>query len=177
MPDLYLPAEQRREIIRQYGRDCNLKTFVETGTADGETVATIFADFDLIYTIELDEYLHMQALARFVDLPKVHCLQGDSGLVLPQVVAQLTEPALFWLDGHYCGGARGDIDTPIRAELEAAMQAPAESVILIDDARLFGGGAEHTEEFKDYPDISWIEQVAGDDARHVDVRDDIIRIW
>lgn len=176
MTDLYLPAEQRREIIRQYGRDCGIRTFVETGTADGETVATVFTDFDLIYTIELDEYLHFQAIARFVDLPKVHCLLGDSGVILPHVVAELTEPALFWLDGHYCGGARGDIDTPIVAELEAALKAPAGSVILIDDARLFGGGKEHTEEFFDYPDVSWVAQTAGNHGFSFELKDDIMRL-
>jgi hypothetical protein len=27
--------------------------------------------------------------------------QGNSGELLPRAIASLTEPALFWLDGHY----------------------------------------------------------------------------
>lgn len=176
---LYLPAEERREIIRQYGKDYDIGVFVETGTADGETVAFLLKDFGSLYTIELDESLYRAAVNRFYDFRKVVCLHGDSGAILPSVIEDIRAfdlPALFWLDGHYCGGARGDIDTPIRAELDAAFKAPEGSVILIDDARLFDGGPEHTKEFADYPSLQWVKDRGMESGFDYVLKDDIIRL-
>jgi hypothetical protein len=81
-------------------------------------------------------------------------------------------PCLFWLDGHFSAGvtARGDVDTPIVAELDSVLgRSGWNDVVLIDDARLFGQG--------DYPSLSWIQQRVAD-ARpgwRFQVRDDIIR--
>ena len=53
-------------------------------------------------------------------------------------VRELCEPALFWLDGHYSGGAtaKGDAGTPISLELEAILASPIKNhVVLIDDTR------------------------------------------
>ena len=57
------------------------------------------------------------------------------------MVGQLTYPALFYLDAHYSGPGtgKGDIETPISAEIDLILQrAPAGSVVAIDDARCFG---------------------------------------
>lgn len=57
---------------------------------------------------------------------------------MPQIVAELGHPALFWLDGHYSGGgtAKGKQETPISLELRAVLDAPASvRVFLIDDVR------------------------------------------
>jgi len=72
----------------------------------------------------------------------VEVLEGDSAQVLPGVVARLTEPALFWLDGHYMGPGSGDASdhTPISAEIDSVLHHPVRRhAILIDDARLFVG--------------------------------------
>jgi hypothetical protein len=104
-------------------------------------------------------------------------VHGDSGQLIPQIVHQLTAPTLFWLDGHYCGGARApDTDTPVETELEYCTAAPKGSVILVDDARLFGGGPEHTEEFKDYPDLTWVEELALKRGFDYKLANDIIRL-
>lgn len=173
----YLPAEERREIIRQYAKSLDIKTFIETGTADGGTVAALLDTFETIITIELDDYLFTKALTRFAINKNVVCVNGDSGQWLTEFMKiKPIEPIIFWLDGHYCGGARGDIDTPIRAELLAAVKAPAGSVILIDDARLFGEMPEHTEEFKDYPTITWVQQIAKAHGFNWELQDDIMRL-
>jgi hypothetical protein len=49
-------------------------------------------------------------------------------------------------------------------------------VILIDDARLFGGMPEHTEEFKDYPDIDWVEYLGVREGFVFLLQNDIIRL-
>ncbi len=65
----------------------------------------------------------------------------NSAEKLREILADLSEPALFWLDGHYSGGdtARGTLDTPILQELDLILQQPDPGhVLLIDDARCFG---------------------------------------
>ena len=81
---------------------------------------------------------------------KITILQGDSGKVLFDLCIQITEPAIFWLDGHYSEGitAKGDKFCPIYEELSAIFQSQKlPHVLLIDDARLFIGK-------NDYPTIS-----------------------
>lgn len=92
-------------------------------------------------SIELDETLCALARRRFRRHPDVEILWGDSGSLLANVVEQLTEPAVFWLDGHYSGGVTADSggDAPILSELEAVLVSPVAHLVLVDDARLFDG--------------------------------------
>ena len=82
-------------------------------------------------------------------------MQGDSATQLKLVLNQLSEPVLFWLDGHYSGGqtAKGVKECPILEELEAiaSFKCNAGSVVLIDDARLFNGS-------HDYPEVETIQK-------------------
>jgi hypothetical protein len=97
--------------------------------------------FEAIYSIELDRALYEQAVERFRGFSHIEILQGDSGDVLPVLLAQFDRTCLFWLDGHYSGGgtARGESETPVMKELVAILAHPLQHVILIDDARLFTG--------------------------------------
>lgn len=169
---------ERIAVIKSYAERFGLSgTFIETGTAEGFTVSHVLDDFDNIITIELSPELHERSRERFNEHPNVRCIYGDSGAVLENFVPGLVFPALFWLDGHYSGGntARGEIDTPIVAELEAAVHAPEGSVILIDDMRLFGGMEDHTEEFKDYPHVDDVRALVEANRFQFMVKDDIGR--
>jgi hypothetical protein len=174
---LYLPTHERALVIRDYAQQYKIRVFVETGTNVGETTAALLSDFDVLNTIELDPALHQQAQRRFGGHGHVNCLLGDSGEWLRSVVPYFDTPVLFWLDGHYSGGitARGVTDTPIVAELEAAVHAPEGSVILIDDMRLFGGMQEHTEEFADYPHVDAVRALVESNRFHFTVKNDIGR--
>lgn len=125
------------------------RTFVETGTFQGDTAARMAAFGFEVCTIELSEELHRRAVERFAGQPKVRCLQGDSADVLPGVVAALTQPALFWPDGHYSGEgiATAEVETPVLAEiacLAAERERRPELIdrcsLYIDDIRLCGSG-------------------------------------
>ena len=99
--------------------------------------------------------------------------QGDSGKVLHQILDNVNEPAIFWLDGHYSAGitALGDKECPIYEELEAIFQKCRNTpVILIDDARCFIGEG-------DYPTIEDLTAyVKSKDERYqVAIEYDIIR--
>ncbi len=96
--------------------------------------------------------LYNKAKKRFKKDSNVEILQGDSGKMLSQIVNQLIEPAIFWLDGHYSAGmtAKGDKDCPVFEELEAIFAGKKlNHVLLIDDARCFVGEG-------DYPTIKQV---------------------
>lgn len=135
------PHVVKQRVLRQYARDHGLRVLVETGTYLGDMVHAMKPHFDRVYSIELSDELHEQARRRFAGDDHVTLLRGDSGVVIRQIVAQLRQPALFWLDGHYSGGntASGARGTPVLEELGHILDAPdLGHVVVIDDARLFG---------------------------------------
>ena len=133
-----------------HARRRRLRVFVETGTFFGDMLAALREDFDTLTTIELDFALAEKAKERFRNDPKIKVVQGNSGEELPEVMAHLDQPALFWLDGHFSGGvtAKADVDTPVVTELTNLFAAPPlQHSVLIDDARLFGA-------VPDYPSVA-----------------------
>lgn len=172
--DPYLPPQKRREILRDYGQRHGLEFFVETGTANGDTPAALMPHFQHLYTIEVGEGQWRAAVQRFKGR-HVTCLHGDSAEQLPKVLSELGDNrALFWLDGHACGGDRAKKDTPILEELDAIFASGVDHVILIDDARLFGGMTHYGE--WDWPHIDEIRVAASDHGYDYECADDIIRL-
>lgn len=116
-----------------------LEVFVETGTAEGDTVAGVRPFFSEIHTIESDHQLHAAAARRFVDDASVRVHFGDSPLVLARIVPDLaSRSVLYWLDAHATGSRPGEgPECPLLEELAAISVLNARSVIAIDDARLF----------------------------------------
>lgn len=178
--DLFLPAEQRREILKQYGQDYGLDVFIETGTNEGQTPWALKDLFRCLFTIELSDDLFHYAVSMFRPYPHVTCLHGDSSVVLPQVLAMIDAPALVWLDGHYSGPgtAHGTLSTPIEKELTILFTDERAHVILVDDARIFKGEAEHDlhDHYTDYPSLQWIEDLAHDHDYDYLMKDDIVRL-
>ncbi|CAN5670162.1 hypothetical protein BH23ACI1_BH23ACI1_16840 [soil metagenome] len=136
------PPIVKQRVLKQALREYGLATLIETGTFTGETVAALARHARRIVSIELDDRLYAAARRRFAGQPHIELLHGDSGLLLPGVLASLHEPALFWLDGHYTGKntARGEHGSPILREVTALLEHPVPGhVVLIDDAREFIG--------------------------------------
>ena len=182
-PGRYMSADDRRKVIAKYGQDWHIDILIETGTNNGDTPITLKHQFKMIHTIELEPTLYRTARARLSNLKHVHCHEGDSTEVLPQILKRLNEPAVIWLDGH-CSGpgtARGDFDTPVVQELEALFEAVDRGhrhVILVDDARIFAGQPEHNDEphYADYPTLDWIEELALKHDYDYVLLDDIVRL-
>lgn len=161
--------------IIEYQNIYKYTTFVETGTFWGEMVDAQKSKFIKVISIELGIELFEKAKERFKKDRNVLLLQGDSGKVLPEVLRDINEPAIFWLDGHYSSGitAKGDKDCPIYEELEAIFSNTSlNHVILIDDARCFIGEG-------DYPKIEELTEYIKDknDRYQVEVKHDIIRYF
>jgi hypothetical protein len=167
------PPLVKQAIVKDYQRRFGLRVFVETGTFAGDMIDAVSKHFARIVSIELDPGWHARAVERFKSDRHVSLLQGDSGVRLREVLASLSEPALFWLDAHYSGPitARGVVDSPIAQELAALRAHPVKGhVVLIDDMRDFTGR-------DGYPTVdalvAWIR--SGDPAAVVEVKDDVLR--
>jgi hypothetical protein len=141
-----LPVATKRAFIRHAQSVLGYETFIETGTFLGDMAGYASHLFQRVHTIELSPDLARRAVARFAAVPHVTVHEGDSGQILPDLLATINSSCLFWLDGHYSGGitARGKRDTPIAAELEAIAGHPiGPHAVLIDDARVFGTDAAY----------------------------------
>lgn len=159
-------------IIDKFQSKFGSTTFIETGTFLGDMIEAQKSNFERLHSIELSEELYQKAAERFEKNNEITIHQGDSGKVLKEIVNNLNQQALFWLDGHYSGGetALGDKECPVLEELESIFGGEIKNhVILIDDARLFKGA-------KDYPTIEEIGKVISDyNSKYVvKVKNDII---
>jgi hypothetical protein len=168
------PPLVKQRTLLDYGQRYGLLTLIETGTYRGDSIWALRGSFSEIHSVEIDRALYEKAQQRFNGLEHVHLHVGDSGWVLSDLLSRIDGPALLFLDGHYSGGvtARGPLDTPIIAELDAAL-APTgfDHVILIDDARCFRGE-------KGYPTLDEIRKATLARKPHlsITVSNDMIRI-
>jgi hypothetical protein len=166
------PHAVKVEAVVACARRHGIRRLVETGTFEGEMVRKVRRAFASLVTIELSPELAADARRKLRPYRGITVLDGDSAEILPRVLRDLREPALFWLDGHYSGGktARGARETPLLDELKsiAAHGVPGH-VVLIDDARLLGTG--------DYPARDRVEAILGETMRgyRLTIEDDIAR--
>lgn len=171
-----MPDWGKQQVVIGFLKRFDLRVFIETGTYKGRMVYAMMPHAKQLYSIELEPTHFENACRRFAGYSNVHLLHGQSGEVLPKVLADIAEPCLFWLDAHYSGGstAKGDLDTPIMQELETILShaRSAEHVLLIDDARCFDGT-------NDYPTIEALEKFMRGHWPDClfEVKDDIIRIY
>jgi hypothetical protein len=173
--------EEKRCIILGYKNKYNPLIFIETGTFMGDTIQSLLNEFKFLYSIELSEGLAHRAQERFKQHHSVKIINGSSDIELKGILKELTEPALFWLDGHYSGEfmyndefvktAKGTLNTPVINELELILNSDLVHIILIDDARMFNGT-------EDYPTIRTLKNMVkkGRIKRKLLVKRDIIRI-
>lgn len=134
-----------------------LDVFLETGTFHGDTVASVQSYFDKIYSIELSESLSQGAIERFSALTYVEVLKGDSPTRLKELTPVLKDKSvLYWLDAHWCvdeDTAGNGSQCPLLNELESIGKLNHESVILIDDARLFLSPPPEPHKVSQWPDF------------------------
>jgi hypothetical protein len=168
------PHTVKQEAIQYYQKRSGYNVLVETGTYKGDMVLAQKEYFKKIYSIELSQALFEKAKKRFYDQAGINLLQGNSGEVIAIVLAELKEPAIFWLDGHYSGGITATIEkhSPIIEELDTIiLNNQLQHIILIDDARIFVG--EHG-----YPTIDEMKEMTARKfpGYHFSVNEDIIRL-
>ena len=98
-------------------------------------------DFEKLYTIELSDNLYEEFNKNNYNRDKLKSILGDSSEKIKEVIDELNDKTIFFLDGHYssCGTAQGVKDVPLFEELKSINDYfNYESIIIIDDLRLFG---------------------------------------
>lgn len=165
-----------REIVHGLSALCGPRVFVETGTFLGETAAWAACHFDQVYSIEAAVNFHREASQRHARLRNIRFLHGESQTLLPRVIAQLDQPALFWLDAHWSGGATWgkDNECPLLDELATINDSPFDHVVLIDDARLFLAPPPSPHRAEQWPDIGRISSLLAKGGRRLAVLEDVI---
>lgn len=170
----------KQGVLKDYARRYNTKILVETGTCYGAMVEAMRGSFDQVYSIELGDELYKKAAEKFRGVKNVKLFHGDSAVEIEKIVNLLTGPALFWLDGHYSGGASvlGSEVTPIFNELKHIFKSSEQNhVIIIDDARCFTG-EKFAETNSGYPTLSELETFIKKQRpwMKIEIADDMIRV-
>jgi hypothetical protein len=154
-PILRLDWTSKPNFVRAVAKAYGLRTFVETGSHEGEMIAQVLrapAVVDRVYSVELGDEVNPgtsypeKCRQRFKGDTRVQLWEGDSVAAIRWMLEAFDGPALFWLDAHANGPEdRDPHHFPVSQELTllATQGSPyyrEGSVILVDDARFFGVG-------------------------------------
>jgi predicted O-methyltransferase YrrM len=167
-----MPEPMKRLTLQHYADHYSLKTFIETGTFRGETLAFLEAQMEELHSVELSPELFAAAQKNFEGNAKIHLHHGDSADIFPKILNGLRNSALIWLDAHYSAKitAHGPEETPILAELDAVFSNKNHRhLILIDDAREFEGNPA-------YPKLQQVREMAEKNGYFFECRFDLIRL-
>jgi hypothetical protein len=150
------------QLVKALQSALPLTVFVETGTFNGDCISLVESSFDRVVSIELSDTLYSRVVKRFSRFPHIQILLGNSVDFLQELKESLNgDGVLYWLDAHWCV----DLDTagqhsqcPLLGELTAIDKLNKESVILIDDARLFLAPPLSPHEISQWPSFQEILQ-------------------
>ena len=168
------PHVVKQKVVEEYKKKFEIDTLIETGTFLGDMVYSQKNNFRKIISIELDDTFFKDASNKFKKYKHIEIIKGDSSKILKGLINNIEKRCLFWLDGHYSAGftAKGELETPILAELETIMQNNVDHIILIDDARCFTGT-------NDYPTKEYLHTYVLEKRKNykMEIMDDIIRFY
>ena len=146
---------QNKNINKEY------PVFIETGTYLGNTIIPLESHFNELHTIEIKEQFIIDAKNKYNGLRNrkniINFHLGDSSKVLAELCPKIENNAILFLDGHWSSGntGRGDKDCPLYEELQCIMShLKHNSIIIIDDCRLFGLGPNKGGCNEDWEDIN-----------------------
>ena len=140
--------------IKDRYKEFTYDTFIETGTHVGRTTFEMAKYIKTVETIEVKKelYDHCKAESNRHNISNINFHLGDSSKVLGNILDNLNTQCIFFLDGHFSHDVtgRGDKDVPLLEELQQINDKHNyNSIIIIDDARLFG-----TKMDEDWSDIT-----------------------
>lgn len=125
----------------------NYNIFIETGTFKGETIFKIENLFEQLYTIEIKKELYdnVKKIYDYTKRNKINFLLGDSAILLKDILNRLkvNDKIILFLDAHWSSGVTGKSskDVPLIEEIKIINNmAKNQTIIIIDDYRLFGKG-------------------------------------
>ncbi len=126
----------------------HLNKFVETGTLYGDGIDfALKSGFEDIYSIEIDKRLYDDAVKKYKNKKNVNLYVGDSATILPTIIENINEPALFWLDALFPGVDAGhmkhdssmlrSVNIPLEYELEILCQRKQPDIIICSNMWLY----------------------------------------
>ena len=156
-----VPSLVKRAVI---GRYCLPdRTWIETGTYLGDTTRFLADRSKLVYSIEPDPILFLNARNRFLFTSNIEVVHGTSENALAGLIDRVSGDVAFWLDGHFSAGIsfKGENATPIEHELatiSSRLDRLSNVTVLIDDFRCFPSRRDPT---SSYPSrgslVDWAE--------------------
>jgi hypothetical protein len=132
--------------------------YVETGTCYGGSVEkALSAGFKHVLSVEVFEKFYLHCLDKFKDNTKVALFFGKSDEMLPEMLENVRERAVFFLDAHPAGpntGGHDDLmqkgeksefhqDYILTKELQTILAHGKEHLIIIDDQNGMNPENEH----------------------------------
>jgi hypothetical protein len=146
------------ELVFRLKQTYKVKCFIETGTYLARTALWASQHFENVWTIEASEHLYYDALRKRQDASNINFILGDSRLQLINLVKEIDQLCLFWLDSHYSGDQTYGVaeECPLIDELHTIMMSPIEHFIMIDDSRLFLSPPPEPHKIEQWPTIGQI---------------------
>ena len=135
-----MPSINKTFLLQLQDNYKEYKTFIETGTYNGETIFELEPLFDKLYTIELSEKYFYNTKSKY-NGNKIDFILGDSSKIFKTILPNIIEKTIFFLDGHWSSGdtGKGEKDCPLVEEIMSINEnLKEEAIIIIDDYRLFG---------------------------------------
>lgn len=136
------------DYVKLFADQYDIKVFIETGTAGGQSVREAAFIFQTCHSIEVVEG---RPEGEFFENITLHT--GDSATLLKEVAKPYKGQRIcFWLDAHWSENyeaPEGVNECPLLDELEAIKGH--DCLILIDDARLFLGPHPWPADYRFWP--------------------------
>ena len=114
--------------------------FIETGTNHGDTVGNLAPHFTRLLTVEISPDLIKKAHEKHGSNTNITFINGDSMMVLSQVIKDITTPSIILLDAFWSGGdsGRGLKDVPLAEELNQIMTTlKSEAIVIVNNHSKF----------------------------------------
>lgn len=158
---------ERSERLKLELKDLDsISYFVETGTNVGQTAEWASIYFENVTTIEFEEQIYEQAIARRGDIDNIDFRCGNSKNELKSVLDRLKERAIIYLDAHRWEKWEKSLDAadkdttekplcPLSDELAVICADDLNHIIFIDDSRFFTN-PEYTYFYESWPSIQEI---------------------
>lgn len=136
------------DFVKRFVDAYDIKIFIETGTAGGQSVRDASVIFDECHTIEVVKGRPEGIFPDNIDL-----WNGDSAKLLASVAELYRgQRIVFWLDAHWSEpyeAPKEVAECPLLEEIAAIKGHDA--LVLIDDARLFFGAHPHPGDPRKWP--------------------------
>ena len=159
-----------KDLVEFLSRHLPFEIFVETGTYKGDSIELIKPYFKRFYSVELSEYYFNVSKDRFADDPMVRIIRGNAPDEVRRLQPEISETSvMYWLDSHWCDAQATEGLTSqctLLDELRAIDTLNRDSVVLIDDARLFLSPPGSPYDYIQWPDLILILSILTEKSRN-----------